>query len=509
MPIYSAPAAGGIVTVYDKNEFLLEPGQWSNGSDVSFTNGACRMARGYYPSLASGFSSPTNQRWAMAGYSAGTLYWYLASNTEVWEWNGSATTERTRTSADYTPGTNDRWTGDFLHGIPIINLRGDVPQYMATPGSGKFQDLIWDGADTWSDENNQCKMLGVYKNFIIACNLKLGANTYADGVLWSDAAEPGSIPSTWDYSSPTNLAGLDTLSDGGGEITACGRLGDDFAIYKKNAIYRLSYVGGDQVMKWERTPSKFGCVGRHAFADIGGAHVVLCADDVYVHSLGNTQSIANGKFRDWIYTYMITIDPEEGYWWVEYDANANNVMVGLGITAATEAATYDLDSGAWSFETLPSVYHAVYAEDNVSDLTGGVYRSMMGATATDLVSINNRSSSSAGINRATSPYVERKGIILDGNRLTVKEATAVIVDPDDFMTSAGIEVYIAGYNYPGATVSYEGPYTLTPDTGYRVNVRASGRYHKIKFESVKSETPNDVQFGFTAYHIEYTQAGNR
>jgi hypothetical protein len=139
-----------------------------------------------------------------------------------------------------------------------------------------------------------------HKYHLIGLGVVDGTGAYEDAVHWSDAADPGKIPQTW-VPADDNEAGDNVLADETGKIVDGLSLRDSFFIYKQDAVYEMSYIGGNEVYRFNKVFSSTGALSKHCIARVKGTHVVLGAGDVYQHDGQNYRSLAEGRVRDAIF----------------------------------------------------------------------------------------------------------------------------------------------------------------------------------------------------------------
>jgi hypothetical protein len=121
----------------------------------------------------------------------------------------------------------------------------------------------------------------------------------------------GDVPDGWwcsayqDYSSwtasVTTQATTGRLIGDGGPLTAGLRLGPYAVAYKATSLFLGTYVGSPIVWQWERIPGQIGCVGPEALCDIGGAHVFVGEDNIWLFDGTRPQPIAEGQIRQWFF----------------------------------------------------------------------------------------------------------------------------------------------------------------------------------------------------------------
>ena len=276
----------------------LPPTVWSSGLNIRFKNNAAEQVKGYDSAFGTLLISPN---WLLSVPDYPTYFWIYASTTSI------RVTDMT-THYDITPvagvtGDLDvNWNGGLLHGIAVMNNGFDEP-------------IWWDGSTSspmttlpaWP-ASARAQVLKPYKNYLVAMNYEdssVGNNP--DMVKWSDAADPGSVPGSWDETDPTTESGLTTLSDTPGRITAGEQLGEMFVIYKADSCYTMQYVGGRFVFSFKKALDTVGAINADSVATVGNRHVVLGFGDIVIHDTISSQSIINERMRTWLFNQ---INPE-------------------------------------------------------------------------------------------------------------------------------------------------------------------------------------------------------
>jgi hypothetical protein len=153
-------------------------------------------------------------------------------------------------------------------------LRG-LMQYQATSASA-FADIA---------TSPLAGSVVVFKDFVIAGNI---GNTFGGGIVgtndmiaWSDQGN---------YTVWTPASGVQAnwarTRDSDGDIVALKRLGDSVIVYKRNAIYRMTYIGPPYTFKLEKVVDGIGVLVGSGYppcvVDIGNAHIFIGDSDVYL-----------------------------------------------------------------------------------------------------------------------------------------------------------------------------------------------------------------------------------
>jgi hypothetical protein len=150
----------------------------------------------------------------------------------------------------YTGTADDRWAGGVLHGIAVLTNGKDLPQ--ARGDTGSFENLA-----NWPS-TTRCDVIRPFRNYLIALNITEGGQKQPFLVKWSHAADPGTLPTSWDTSNPALDAGDFPLSEGADKIVDGLTQGDAFIIYKESSIYRMTYTGGGTVFQFDQISSQHG-----------------------------------------------------------------------------------------------------------------------------------------------------------------------------------------------------------------------------------------------------------
>lgn len=164
-------------------------------------------------------------RYAFAARALSSVREYVIDGSHIWQYSGGTLTDRTggvTIGAIYHPMMAQ-------YGDITICLMGAATATVSSSG-GNFAAL--GGAP-------QAEIIVVCRNAVVVFN----TNTSADGWAASDVG---------DYTNwATGEAASGRIIDTPGEIIAAVVFGNDIIVFKRSAIYRMSYVGG--VIKWQVT----------------------------------------------------------------------------------------------------------------------------------------------------------------------------------------------------------------------------------------------------------------
>jgi hypothetical protein len=218
----------------------------------------------------------------------GGLYWVYGDSASIWTVDtGGSHVDRTNAGGWSVDAS--WYSGGNLNGVAVVNAKGGVPQYWVE-ANPTFQDLPGLRANTLYD------VVRPFKYHLVGLGYTDGAAYYSDGLHWSDAADPGNIPSTW-VPAEDNEAGDNIIADELGAIVDGHALRDSFYIYKQDTVYRMDYIGGNEVFRFTKVFGTQGVLARDCVARVRGHHVVLGNGDIYRHDGQNVETLATGRIR--------------------------------------------------------------------------------------------------------------------------------------------------------------------------------------------------------------------
>lgn len=217
-----------------KPQFL--PSQvWSDGRNIRFEKDKCFGMGGVSKILASPVTNLLNVGIAT---SATTKFLLYTIGTKVYSYDGVTTTDITRTvGGNYSETIDDLFQIQMYNGLCLLNNSIDIPQQWGFTGA-------LTALTNWNT-NWTCGSLRPFKSLLIAMNMVETATLRPHRLRWSDPADPGAVPSSWDETDPTKEAGiLDFADTEKGYIVDGLELGDRFYVYKQGSIWSMNYVGG-------------------------------------------------------------------------------------------------------------------------------------------------------------------------------------------------------------------------------------------------------------------------
>ncbi|MFY4731346.1 hypothetical protein, partial [Nitrospira sp. BLG_2] len=260
----------------------LPPGAWTDSRNVQYRDGAVEKCPGYAQALGS--LSATSI--FTAPISDGVNYfWVYGSETVMYATDG--TTHANITGTITLAATADLgYTGGPFNGYMIVNDGVGIPQSWAPSLSNDLVSLT-----AWPSVNVTARVIRPWKSFLIALRVTDTGSYNSRLMRWSDAAQQGSLPLSWDYADPTNQSGIVEFGQTEDQLIDCMPLRDSLIIYKENHTWQADYVGGFDIFSFRQILSEVGAMTENCIASIGTSHLVLGTEDVIVHDGNSTRSL--------------------------------------------------------------------------------------------------------------------------------------------------------------------------------------------------------------------------
>lgn len=500
MTIKTTQLLGRIGTNKDVQPHELPDNAWSDGANMRFRNGHMERMKGEQQIFATPTQAPY---WLQAYYQGGNRWWVHAGLTGIFADNGTTRKDITPTSPP-TGAIDDRYTGGVLNGVLVANNGKDEPWYWGG-GSGTMQTL------TGWNVQHRAASIRPFKNVLVALNITKNWSTTKDNyphmVKWSDVADPGTVPGSWDHTDKTKLAGEIDLSEEPSLMVDQLPLGDVNVIYKENSMYAMQATGGMDVFRFQRLPGNVGALARGCIASTPKGHVVLTHGDVILHSGQGPRSIINGRLRSWLWKTID--DTSRGRAFVCTNPQMKEVWVcfpELGATACTMAAVWNWDDDTWAIRTMANTTYGAtgqlsdiatrqwaqqnYAWDDASaawnenELSESQERLVL-CSAAPVISAADVTGTRNGA--AYTSFVERLGLTFGDASLrkTVRGCRMRI----DGAVGTRIQIELGGSDNPETGYSWSEPFAYTVgQTPYnQIDRFASGRFIGVRVMSLDNQ----------------------
>ncbi len=505
----TVPNSGQFGIVSDQAPQELPINAWSDGSNFRFRDGYAERFLGQRQI----FDAPVITPYFITPYATTTSrFWVHAGLTSVYVDDGTTRTEITGTAP--TGAIDDRWTGGSLNGVLVLNNGKDVPTFWGGDVGLNLATLTgWDAA--W-----RAASVRPFKNYLVALDVTKGATRFPHMVKWSSAADPGTIPASWDETDPAVDAGELDQAETPDLMVDQLPLGDVNIIYKERSMYSMQYIGGQFIFRFARLPGDYGMLTRGCAVQVPNGHVVLASGDVVIHNGQGPQSILTGKMRDWLFSRIdstnyrrcfVTSNPARNEVWICFPES--------GQSTCTKALVWNWVDNTFGVRELTAVTYGAAGQVNYtalaswasdtdswdSDVTSWQQdgfsptdaRLLLCAT-TPTIGLVDASAQEFGANLTT--YIERTGLSLDApdrvktlSRIIPRvDAVAGTVISIEFGASMDAEVE--------PTWNTAIPYTV--GTTYKADGFVTGRFLAVRFGSTSAQP-----WRIRSYDMEVMQRG--
>lgn len=497
----------------DAPDIMLPAGAWTDSRNVQYRDGAVEKCRGYAQAL--GDLSATAIYAALI--SDGTNYfWAYGSNTVMYATDGSTHADIT---GSITLGATDDlgFTGGAFHGQLIINDGQAIPQRW-NPGLGN--NLV--SLTAWPAIT--CKVMRPFKDFLFAFRITDAGEYNPRAMRWSDRAAQGGLPLSWDYSDPTNQAGINELGQTPDQIIDSLPLRDSLMVYKEFHTWVADYIGGQDIFSFRQVFSQLGMLTENCAASFGSSHVLLSDSDLVIHNCNDAQSLLDKRARRWLFnrinaerfkrSYLVTdyrnrqikvCFPESGYdwpnlalvWnWAENTLHAEELggpktyaTTGIipGVSSIFDAASgsFDSDTGAFDEETYnPFLTRILLLDANAN-------KAYQNDTGEDFDGV------------PMTCYATRTGMSITKDLSMLKRIKRIF--PQVIGTVGDtLNFYIGSRMSQNASASWRGPYPFTIGVDYKIDLRITARMLDLRVEYTGINT-----FRLSGMSIEHEADGTR
>lgn len=287
--------------VNDLAPYLLPPEAWTDVTNVRYNGDRLERMSGWEETLIpSGGSRLYAPHFIMSLKDDSQTYWLYTSLTKAAVFDGTDDTDITRVvGGDYAANATEDWNGTILGGIAILNNGVDVPQAWLTPSPST--ELV--ALPNW-DTNARAKIVRAFGSYLVAFNITESGDRYPQLMWWSHPADPGSVPSSWDYTDPEVDAGrVDLVDPQSGAILEALPLGDLMIVYKTTSIWKIRYIGGQFIMESKQWLEDVGILAARCVCTYanGTRHFVVTQDDILVHNGNTVDSVVTDRQKQTLF----------------------------------------------------------------------------------------------------------------------------------------------------------------------------------------------------------------
>ena len=358
-----------LVTGLKLDQYDLESALWKSGSNVRFSNSGVEKVQGYSAIFATTPTAPI--RGMTAVVDSGIQKLYYGDQAALYE--SVAAGAPTTVGSGYTGNLNGSVTSQASYwsmvgfGTWILATNGkDAPQIFKTTS---FTTLNLDSQFTTAE------VFMVSGPHVIAMNLDTNQKT----VAWSDEDDPETwIPDT------ANAAGSLILRELEGGIIAAASLGDKIAIYGKDQMFILSYVGAPFYFGYKPALDSIGAVSKAVVVSHGRLNYGLGRHGFWVTDGVQINYIDDPDIKNWV---------QDNVNWAQvskacgYHDEENTQIVWCVPTTTGEPDTtiaYDYERKVWSMGNIDftsAIPREVFNNPLIADSSGDVWYTNFGQDA--------------------------------------------------------------------------------------------------------------------------------
>lgn len=502
----------------DLSPHELPPQAWTGAENVRFLEGSVEQALGWAAIYGTTLHVPLHVRFLRAGN--GTRYWVYCGAGKIgvaYNNEGVAShADLTRVSGDYSAAVNS-WTSTVLSGIPIFNPGNEVdpPQTWSLNVASRCAAL-----PNWP-VGLFCRSMRAFNNRLVALNITRSGTNYPYMVKWSHPADPGAVPSSWDETDATLDAGEAELAVGGDAIVDGMPLRDSFLIYKERSIWRMDFVGGLAIFRFQQVLGSSGALNRNCIVEVDGVHVVLTRDDLIVHDGQSPRSVLDNISRRQLFNEIGA--QNIGACFLAHNPYFREVLVCYPAGASTtcnRALVWNYGNRTVSFREVPAVYGADVGENDetvdaswdsdadswesdISTWAGGAYlnnaQRLVMASNESRLHLMDGSALFGGVLPTAS--VERIGLSM-GSPETIKRVRSVRPRISG-SPGAQIQVSVGAADDPYTTPLWSSTATFTVGESMSCDVMTTGRYIGLRIVA----PANSFRWRLDSLDIDVVPAG--
>lgn len=494
-------ASGGLNKDANNELLPIQPFVWTEAQNVRFKDGSVKKMGGSEVIIATPivpYFSTRIVNGSNAYYLIGGLNKFYVNYSGA---NYNITRQTSSVDVDYSGSADNNWTYTILNTFPIFNNGVDAPQaWTSLSHTTKLSNLA-----TWP-ASTTCGIMRSFKAYLIAGNITTSTAKYPNRIMWSGAAAPGGLPTTWDPTDVTQDAGYIDLSDTPDEIVDFKVLGDNLIVYKLHATYILQYVGGNSIFAIKTQFFNTGALSKNCIAEVKGRHLVLTTDDIIMTDGNAMNSIIDGSLKNTIFASVKSDIMTRSFVVPNYRNSEIWICVPSGTTTYPNIAyIYNYENQTWTTRTLtqtpwisagfldiPTVgTYDSYNTTIFNDATFNYDSSKYNKTSMLLTLVDTANSQlvlvDSNVNKElTVPMtciVERKNIRISDDqsvktvkRIWPKMSYASGID-------SHVQFYIGTQMKPNDAITWNGPYLFDIVNDTSVDLFVTGRYISIRIRS--------------------------
>ena len=486
-------------------------GIWTRANGVQFRAG---MAERVAPAVhfhATGEPAGPYLAIMSIGNAAGEYYWLVVTQAGIWATNG-ATWSNVTPASGWAATAQSIITVHGFNGVAIINDSIGGPFYWDVNPANKALRLPgWPtGWRVVAMRSHSAFLFGIGR-------LDMGG---VQRVVWSDAAEAGTLPGTWQPAAD-NLAGWVDLLPAVSPCVDAISIGNELLVFKGESVHAFTFVGGLAVFdaKLRFASVGLGSVGgfckgpKERFLFAGSHGDVMISDGV------SYDSILSGKAQRTYYDALVA-NGVKGL-----IQGATLARLGLSVmafaerggSAMTQALIFDWATGAVSFRGLPpsrSIAEGRALQDvtrnswanlgGTWNAAGRPWNAALSAATGDDVMVGGSGlwliSDQQGSGTAEPVYLLKESAPL-GSEESNKLVRHVF---PKIRGSGEVSLRIGTSDEAQGPIRWTAPQRFPIGQGAKVDVLAQGRFISIEVQSIAGE---DAAFSVGSIAVEAVETG--
>ncbi len=511
---------GATGTIADIPPWELPDGAWSDSLNIRYRDGAAEVFSGQ----TAVFSTPPGNPYRLLPVTRdGSFYWVYPDISSIYATDSvthaNISPLTAAISASYSATDSLLWNGGAFNGFMTLNNARQIPLTWL-PGLGT-PCVQMNVSGAWPTDL-RADVLRSYRNYLIALRCTEGGTYNGRLMRWSNAATPGSLPTSWDYTDVTTDSGRLDFGQTQDRLIDCLPMRDINVVYKESYVWAMQWVGGNaNPFIFRQVFSQVGMMAEWCVAAFEGKHVVLTTDDVVVHDLNAADSVINKRMRRWLFSQinpsainhcMVVPNYSEREMWICYPetghtyANMALVWNWTHNTMAVRELGVDTPHIAWGI--------VEQGQSTTFDNASGTFDEITGPY--DDQEFNPAASSLLMANPATPSFIQiDTGSTFTGSTINARLTREVLPIDKDVQQFKRIKriypriigeagavtlIYLGRQNTLMEPITWSAPKTFAVGTDRFINCDLRTTIASIRFETT-------AQLRFTGYDIEFDPAG--
>lgn len=221
--------------------------------------------------------------------SDGTVHVFAGTATKLYKLSGTSWTDVTWSTADYTTAADGYWVFTNFGDLVIATNYNDDIQVFNVLSSTDF--------DALSATAPRARFVFILNNFLVCVDTVDSDGVIGSRVRWSPLGDPGGV---WTPSIATQ-AGFQDLFGGGFKNTAGTGTDSYGTILQDQGIWRMQYVGGDQIFTFDLQVQDRGTVYPRSVTTNGELTYFLDIDGICAFNGTSVVNIGENKINKWFF----------------------------------------------------------------------------------------------------------------------------------------------------------------------------------------------------------------